>query len=319
MALINIINVMLATWQAECVFKNALTVRQLTECKSHTIWTTDNRKYRAEWTLRQYRLETDGMTQPSTTLRRWICESQTPRTRGHCSPELNWHNHGLMRQMWCGLHTGPQTYAGTNFIKQTLNARLRCARLRRADTAVRSCWCNHGLTWQTWCGLHTGPQTYVGTNFIKQMLDARSRRMCMATDLTWLYDDHVTQRTWTNHVWRKSRGVVINSQRCNMPKKNGNSDDAGWYRHNWRSRERKSRMISNPLVKMAKMVLLVWKKYEYSGWTLTTAARMNQRWVKPELVPCTSSSMPDRNRVREFRTVCLHSMLLHLTPCISYH
>ncbi len=41
---------------------------------------------------------------------------------------------------------------------------------------------------------------------------------------------------------------------------------------------------------------------------MTTAARMNQRWVKPEPAPYTSSSMPDRDRVCEMRTYRLDCM-----------
>ncbi len=82
-------------------------------------------------------------------------------------------------------------------------------------------------------------------------------------------------------------------------------DDAGWNRRDWCSREWKSRPISNPLAKTAGIILSFMGKkirVELKGWSSTTAARMNRRWVKPEAAPCTSSSVPDRDRVHEMWT-----------------
>ncbi len=39
--------------------------------------------------------------------------------------------------------------------------------------------------------------------------------------------------------------------------------------------------------------------------TSTTAARMNRHWVKPEPAPCTSSSVPECDRVHKMRTTIL--------------
>ncbi len=48
------------------------------------------------------------------------------------------------------------------------------------------------------------------------------------------------------------------------------------------------------------------KKYDSKGWSSTTAARMNRHRVRPEPAPCTSSSVPDHDRVRKMRTRVLY-------------
>ncbi len=50
-------------------------------------------------------------------------QPKTLQTHGHCSLELNWRSHWLVRLTWCGLHTDTRTYKGMDFIKQMLDAR----------------------------------------------------------------------------------------------------------------------------------------------------------------------------------------------------